>query len=133
MVAVSLKKKKKKTDKTKQKGKTHKIQEPQKERKQLLNFKSKSEVGLASVIIPSAGHAMVDSWWPKGTLFMIGEVGSLITAFSTDDEGTKGTALAVFGLLKTFEIIDVLNETDKYNNEVEEYNKKAQEFNEQLE
>ena len=107
--------------------------EPDKRRKSLLDFKDKTSVAFTSAVIPSAGHYMVDSWWPKGTLFMVGEVGSLITALASDDEGTRGTALTVFGVLKVLEIVDVLNETEKYNEDVEEYNKKAREFNEQLE
>jgi len=75
---------------------------------------------------------MLNRWWPKGTLFMAGEVSALIAAFSTDDQGTRGTALTVFGLLKVIEIVDVLNETEKYNKDVEEYNERAKEFNEEI-
>jgi len=106
--------------------------EPDKQRKSLLNFKDKTSVALTSAVIPSAGHFMVDAWWPKGTLFLIGEAGSLITALASDNEGTRGTALTVFGVLKVLEIVDVLNETDNYNKDVEEYNEKVREFNEQL-
>jgi hypothetical protein len=97
-----------------------------------LNFKSKTNVGLTAAVVPSGGHIMLNRWWPKGTLFMAGEVSALIAAFGAEDEGTRGTALTIFGLLKAIEIVDVLNETEKYNKDVEEYNQKAKEFNEEI-
>lgn len=106
--------------------------EPDKERKELLDFKNKTNVGITAAVFPSGGHIMLDRWWPKGTLFMTGEVSALIAAFSTEDEGTRGTALTIFGLLKAIEIVDVLNETEKYNEDVEEYNERVKEFNEEI-
>ncbi len=100
--------------------------------KYIKDFKSKTKGGLLATCIPSAGHAYVDKWWPKGSLFLLGEAGLVTIALNQEDDNNKLLFLSIAAGLKIWEIIDAVNETDKYNENVEEFNKNVEKFNQYI-
>ena len=107
----------------------HKL-EPEKREIETIELKSKFQTALMSTVIPSAGHAYTERWWPKGALFLLGE-GAVIGA-ALNDSDNRSSYLSVFAILKLFEVIDSLNEAEKLNNELIEYNQRAEEFNQKF-
>ena len=104
--------------------------EPNKQRKELLDLKDEDTAAVWAAAIPSAGHIYAESWWPKGTGFLVGEAVVLSQAITNKDK--RNTYLGVFAIFKALEIFDAVNETEKLNEELSEYNKKVKEFNSQV-
>lgn len=104
--------------------------EPEKEKKDLLDLKSKKRAGIWAAAIPSAGHIYAENWWPKGTGFMVGELVVLGAAYGNEDN--RGVYLGVFAFMKAFEIFDARNETEKLNDGLREFNEKVRDYNEGL-
>lgn len=103
--------------------------EPMKLELTLEPHKSKVEGALLATVLPSAGHAYAGKWLPKGPLFLLGEAAVLLVAVNQDD---PTVSLIGFGLLKAWEIYDVLQEVGKFNSKVDDFNKKAVEYNQSI-
>jgi len=103
--------------------------EPAERRIDLLDKKSSSEATLRSLAIPSLGHAYAGSWWPKGTLFLAGEVAALGMALTRDSTEAALPYYLIFAALKAWEVLDVRQEISSFNQFAEEYNERAEEFN----
>lgn len=106
--------------------------EPVKLTKELETFKSESTAGILAAVIPSAGHVYAERWFPKGTLFLLGEAAAAAVALSSSDETTITFGVIAFGALKIWEVYDAIMETQKYNQTVIEFNKRVEEYNQHI-
>ncbi|MGM0420440.1 MAG: ankyrin repeat domain-containing protein [Bacillota bacterium] len=107
--------------------------EPDKDKLETLTLKSPESAAGRSLVIPSLGHAYAENWWPKGTLFLAGEVTMLGLAATRSGWSEAAPYLLGFAALKAFEIFDAMNEVERYNEEAEEYNQEVSEFNRRIE
>jgi len=106
--------------------------EPDRGKKEYMDLKSKLTAGIWSAVLPSAGHVYTENWWPKGSLFLITEAGLMTAILVQDKDTTKSNLISVFALLKAWEIMDAIAETENYNDKIRIFNKKVAKFNKNI-
>lgn len=105
--------------------------EPEKQKKEPADFKSRKAAAMWAAAVPSGGHAYADSWWPRGTLFLLGESG--LAAGAICDEDSRNLYLGLLALVKAWEISDAMDQTGDFNELIQEFNEKVEEFNREVE
>ena len=105
--------------------------EPEKNRKEPADFKSRKAAGMWAAAVPSAGHAYTESWWPRGFLFLLAESGLVVGAVNSEDN--RNIWLGLLAGVKAWEIYDSIEQVGGYNEFISEYNYRVREFNKVVE